>query len=166
MIAIEKNTFLEFELVNLQRGNLSRCQSDSTLHKSPSRSSSKYYFFDFHGGQSSNSSVERSAPGKHDEVSLVEDVSMVHVDSFDRTTRGNIHTPCKQLRPDKKQRALFAQFVKEQRAKLVAQPHDFDIELIDIPISLWRKGGVETSVEQLKRTLYAVKATLTTQSWQ
>jgi len=110
--------------------------------------------------------MERSAQGKLDEVIWVEDVSKLHVDSLDRPKSGKMHTPCKQLRPDKKRRALFAQFVKEQRAKLVAQPHDFDIESIDIPISLWRKGGVEASVEQLKRTLYAVKATLTAHSWQ
>jgi len=166
MIAIEKNTFLEFEAVNLQRGTLSRSQSDSLLCRSPSSSSPKYYFFHLHGGQCSNSSKENSAQGKHDEVSVVEDISKVNVDSFDRTKRGKMQPPCKQLRPDKKQRALFAQFVKEQEAKLAAQPHDFDIESIDIPMSLRRKGGVETSVDQLKRKIYAMKATLTTHSWQ
>jgi len=157
MIAIEKRTFLEFEAVDLYHGKLSRSQSDSSLYKLPSNSSTKYYFFDSHSGQSSITSKETNARGQHDEIGVLENAAKSQVE---------VHTPCKQLRPDKKQRALFAQFVNEQKAKLIAQPHDFDIESIDIPINLWRKGGIKSSLEQLKRTLYELKATLTAHAWQ
>jgi len=166
MIAFEKRTFLEFETVDLYNGSLSRTQSDSSLYKPPSKSSSKPYFFNFHTGPGSITSRESGAQGKHDEISVVEDAAMRHVDSFDIDKRDTIQTPCKQLRPNKKQRALFAQFVKEQKAKLIAQPHDFDIESIDFPINLWRKGGIKSSLDQLKRTLYELKATLTAHACQ
>jgi len=161
MIAIEKNTFLDFLPANLHRGTLPRSQSDSALYRSSSSSDSMYYVFSAHSGQFSTTSMERTALAGQDEVGVVVDAAKLHVDEFGSTYGGKTCSQYKRRRPDKKQRARFNQFVNEQKAKLAAQPYDFDIESVEIPTSL-RKGGVKKSVEQVKRTLYALKATLTT----
>jgi len=160
MIAIQKNTFLEFEPVNLHRGTLSRSQSDPSLCRSSSNSSSKRYLFIFHGGQCSITRTERTAQARHDEVSVVLDAAKCRVGTQGTIQGSKVHAPNKQQRPDKKQRALFAQFLSEQTAKLAAQPHEFDIESVEIPTGLWRKGGVKKSLEQVKKTLYELRTTL------
>jgi len=162
MIAIEKNTFLEFLPANLHHGTLSRSQSDSALYRSSGSSGSIYYFFNAHIGQFSITSMERTAQAGQDEVGVVVDAAKLHVDEFDSTHGGKMHSRYRQLRPDRNQRARFSEFVNEQKAKLRAQPHDFDIESVEIPTSLWRKGGVKKSLEQVKKTLHALQATLTT----
>jgi len=161
MIAIQKNTFLEFEPVNLHRGTLSRSQSDSSLCRSSSSSSSKCYLFNFHGGQCSITRTERTAQARtKNEVSVVLDAAKCRVGAQGTIQGSKVHAPNKQQRPDKKQRALFAQFLSEQTAKLAAQPHEFDIESVEIPTGLWRKGGVKKSLEQVKKTLYELRTTL------
>jgi len=160
MIAIQKNSFLEFEPVNLHCGTLSRSQSDSSLCRSSSSSSSMCYFFSFHSGQYSIARIERKAQARHDEVSVVVDAAKCHVGSHRSIKGDKVHVPHKYHRPDKKQRALFVQFLNEQKAKLAAQPHEFDIESVEIPASLWRHGGVKNSLEQVKKTLHELKTTL------
>jgi len=118
------------------------------------------YFFDFHSVQCSIIRGERTAQSRRDEASVVVDAAKCRVGALGKTKGGKVHSPYKQQRPDKKHRALFAQFVKEQKAKLAAQPHEFDIESVEIPTSLWRKGGVNKSLEQVKKTLYELKTTL------
>jgi len=162
MIAIEKNTFLDFLPANLHRGTLPRSQSDSALYRSSSSSDSMYYVFSAHSGQFSTTSMERTALAGQDEVGVVVDAAKLHVDEFDSTHGGKMHSRYRRFRPDRNQRARFNEFVNEQKAKLRAQPHDFDIESVEIPTSLWRKGGVKKSLEQVKRTLHALQATLTT----
>jgi len=118
------------------------------------------YVFNFHSGQCSITRTETTAQARHDEVSAVVDAAKSCVGALGRIKGGKAHAPNKAQRPDKKQRALFAQFLNEQKAKLVAQPHEFDIESVEIPTSLWRKGGVKSSLEQVKKTLYELRTTL------
>jgi len=106
--------------------------------------------------------MERTTQATHDEVSVVLDAAKRNIDEFGSSKSGKMHTPCKHNRPDKKQRALFAQFVNEQKAKLAAQPYKFNIESVEIPASLRRPGRSEKSLEQVKKTLYALKTALTT----
>jgi len=162
MIAIVKNSFLDFQPVNLCCGTLSRSQSDSLLCRSSSSSSLIYHAFDFHSSRRSITSMGRTVQATHDEVSVVLDSARRNVDEFASSKSSRMHTPYKQCRPDKKHRALFAQFVNEQEAKLAAQPYEFNIESVEIPANLQRQGGTAKSLEQVKRKLYALKTTLTT----
>jgi len=119
------------------------------------------YLFSFHSDQCSITRTEKTAQAGHNEVSVVVDAANCRVGALDRIKGGKGHAPNnKQQRPDKKQRALFAQFLNEQKAKLAAQPYKFDIESVEIPAGLWRKGGVTNSLERVKKTLYELKTTL------
>jgi len=118
------------------------------------------YIFNFCSGQCSITRIEKTAQARHDEVSVVVDAAKCVVDAIGRSKGDEVHAPSKQPRPDKKQRRLFANFLNEQKAKLAAQPHEFDIESLEIPSSLWRRGGVEKSIKQVKRKLYELKTTL------
>jgi len=111
-------------------------------------------------------SMERTAQARHHEVNVVVDANNRHGDAMDSTKGGKMHTPHKtrRRRPDKKQRALFSEFLNEQKAKVAAQPHEFDVESVEIPTHLVRQGGVEPTLEKVKRILYAVKESLTTHS--
>jgi len=108
--------------------------------------------------------MEKTAQARHAAVSVVVDAAKRHVDAIGSTKGGNMHTPRKKTRPDKKQRALFSQFVDQQKAKLAAQPYEFDIESVKIPTRLQRLVGVEKSLETVKMILYTLKKTLTTHS--
>jgi len=121
-----------------------------------------YHIFAFHGSQCSITSMERTTQATHDEVSVVLDAAKRNVDEFGSSKSGKMHRPRKQHRPDKKQRALFAQFVNKQKAKLAALPYNFNIESVEIPASLRRPGGDEKSLERVKNILYTLKTALTT----
>jgi len=121
-----------------------------------------HYIFDFDSSTCSIASMERTAQETHDEVSVVLDAAKRNVDEFGSSKSGKKHTPYKQRRPDKKQRALFSQFLNEQKAKLAAQPYKFNIASVEIPASLRLQGGDKKSLEQTKKALYALKTTLTT----
>jgi len=162
MIAIVKNSFLDFQPVNLYSGTLSRSQSESSLCRSSSSSSSMHYIFDFGSSKCPIARTERTARATHDEVSAVLDAAKRNVDEVGSGKSGKNHTSYNQRRPDKKKRALFSQFLNEQKAKLAAQPYEFNIESVELPASLRRQGGDDKSLEQAKKALYALKTTLTT----
>jgi len=121
-----------------------------------------HYIFDFGSSKCPIASTERTAQATHDEVSAVLDAAKRNIDELGSGKNGKHHTSYKQRRPDKKKRALFSQFVNEQKAKLAAQPYEFNIESVELPASLRRQGGDDKSLEQAKKALYALKTTLTT----
>jgi len=176
----ERNTFFEFKLVepsNEEHPRIPlRCMSDPKFDRSfANYKLRRNYYIDQHGGRFSNNYTGKHGLAMHDDDCLVVtpqcaqegQTGCFNLDDVNRHGLAHHGTMCGKMdrcsrnRPDKKRRQRFSRFVQEQKARLSAQPHYFDIEAIELPSYLQRKGGCESSLDQLKRTLYQYKQSLT-----
>jgi len=177
----ERNTFFEFKLMEESSNEehpktMLRCMSDPKFDRSfENLKLRRNYYIDQHGGRFSKNYKGKHGRAMHDDDSFVVapqwaqegQTASFNLDDVNRHGLAHHGTMCgkmdqrRRIRPDKKQRQKFSRFVQEQKARLAAQPHYFDIEAIELPFYLRRKGGCESSLDQLKRTLRQYKQSLT-----
>lgn len=185
MIGFEFNTFLHFVELNSEGpAQLLRCNSDPTFNLCSSTTCSSigstgklcYMLEQSDSNDWKRITKRHSLHMKYAEgvappmfLSIKHPTSHISEESMDDSagTEGGAqcghdqtHSQPKRVRPPKSQRTKFSKFINTQKAKLAAMPGVFDIESVEIPVSLRRAGSNERDLARVKHFLYNFRETL------
>jgi len=181
LVAREENTFPEFLTTSSEsedKKSLPRCSSDPTSRSSSCSSRGQAQAVRYNSLESD--CWKAGAPGKIFHMPewtgtpayvVPVGTSVEPAASILRNPNSETPTPhdepeeqsvgkSSKSRPDKQQRARFRRFIEEQKALLAAQPHDYDIEAVQLPASLQRADRVQASTKQVHKELYVFRETL------